>query len=56
MKVECVVKFLDAETGDVHEVGERFDVTKERFEEINGTKYGQLVREVKTRAPKKVEE
>ena len=56
MKVECVVKFLDAETGDVHEVGKRFEITKERFEEINGTKYGELVREVKSKTPKKTEE
>ena len=46
MVVVCTRAFLDAETGKLHEVGERFEVTAERLCAINSTKYGQLAEEV----------
>ena len=57
MTAECTVRFLDVEANVMREVGDRFEVTKERFEAINGTKYGKLVREVRPRGhkPKKEE-
>ena len=34
MKVKTIVKFRDIHTGAIHEIGEEFDCTDERFEEI----------------------
>lgn len=56
MTAECVREFRDLEAGTLRKVGERFEVTPERLEKINGTRYGQLVREVKTRAKRAKEE
>ena len=50
MKTKTLKKFKDRKEGIVREVGEEFEVTKERFQEINGTKHGVLVVEIK---PKK---
>lgn len=57
MTAECIVRFLDIEANVMREGGDRFEVTPERFEAINGTEYGELVREVKHRGrrPKKKE-
>lgn len=57
MTAECIVRFLDIEANTTREIGDRFEVTKKRFEAINGTKYGKLVREVRPRGrkPKKEE-
>jgi len=57
MTAECTVRFLDIEANVMREGGDRFEVTPERFEAINGTEYGELVREVKHRGrrPKKKE-
>lgn len=52
MTVECIVQFKDIKANKVREVGERFEVTSERMKAINSTKYGELVREVKTRKSK----
>ena len=46
MLAECVVKFLDLDTGELRDEGERFEVTPERLSAINSTKYGQLAVEV----------
>ena len=56
MVVVCTRAFLDAETGKLHEVGERFEVTAERFSAINSTRYGQLVEEVKEQPSEAVSE
>lgn len=56
MTAECTVKFLDIDANVMREVGDRFEVTKERFEAINGTKYGKLAREVRPRRKPKKEE
>lgn len=34
MKVKVLVKFIDKHTGGIHRVGEEFDCTPERYEEI----------------------
>lgn len=46
MRVEVVRKFYDLEKKVDREVGEKFAVTKERFEQLNSTKYGELVRDL----------
>ena len=56
MVVVCTRAFLDAETGKLHEVGERFEVTAERLSAINSTKYGQLAQEVKEKPVEAVSE
>lgn len=50
MIVVCTRAFLDAETCEMREVGEEFEVTPERLSAINSTKYGQLVVEVEETA------
>ncbi len=45
MKVKVVMPFKDKEGGKVHGIGEVFDVTPKRFEEIK--KAGRYVVEVK---------
>lgn len=51
MIAECKVRFRDAETKKMHEAGDRFEVSPERFAAINGTKYGVLVVEVPEKKP-----
>lgn len=51
MKAECIKRFLDISADTMREVGEQFEVTAERFNEINSTRYGQLVKKVQ--APRK---
>lgn len=56
MLAECIVRFKDIDAGVLREVGDRFEVTKERLEAINGTKYGTLATEVaepQNEAPKR---
>ena len=52
MRAKCVRDFRDLDTGAMRRAGDVFDVTPYRFKALNATKYGQLVREVKTRKPK----
>lgn len=54
MVVVCTRAFLDAETGKLHEVRERFEVAAERLSAINATKYGQLAEEVAEEPPEPV--
>lgn len=56
MLVECTDAFLDLETGNMREVGERFEVTAERLSAINSTKYGQLVKKVDEKPAETVSE
>ena len=51
MIAECEVRFFDKETKKMHEAGDRFEVSPERFAAINGTKYGVLVSEVPEKKP-----
>lgn len=46
MRVKVVKKFRDKYTKKIHEVGEEIEVTKERYEEINSTAHGILVKEM----------
>lgn len=45
MKVKVIMPFKDKKAGKVRNIGEEFDVTQERFEEIK--KSGRFVVEVK---------
>lgn len=53
MRVKTIVKFKDLKEKKLREIGEEFEVSKERFKEINSTKYGKLVEEVKEEKKKK---
>lgn len=56
MKVLVVKEFRDNKEGVVRKKGDTFSCTKERFEEINNTKFGKLVKEIeeeKKEKPKK---
>lgn len=46
MQAVCVTAFRDMEAGVLRGVGDVFDVTQERLDAINGTKYGKLAEEV----------
>jgi vacuolar-type H+-ATPase subunit C/Vma6 len=52
MKVQAVKDFYDIEAKANRAKGEKFDVTEERFESLNSTKYGELAKEVKEKASK----
>lgn len=41
---------MNKDTKKIHDAGEIIEVSKERLEEINNTKYGALVEEVKSTA------
>lgn len=53
MLVVCVTRFMDLATGEVKNVGDKFEVTEERLAEINGTKYGKLVEPAVEEKPKR---
>lgn len=53
MKAKAIVKFRDLKEKKLRQIGEEFEVSKERFKEINSTKYGVLVEEVKEEKKKK---
>lgn len=46
MKVRALKGFVDLEENKRRGKGEEFEVTEERFEEINSSKYGKLVEAV----------
>lgn len=47
MIARCITNFFDKNDRVMRNVGDEFSVSKKRFEEINGTRYGILVAEVK---------
>ena len=50
MKVKVLKPFADkANNLKKRKVGDQFEITKERFQEINGTKHGVLVEEIKAK-------
>lgn len=53
MLVEAITRFRDLEANAYRDVGERFEVSSERYEAINGTRYGRLVEEVPTKRRKR---
>lgn len=46
MKVQVVRTFSDKQKGCINTVGEIIEVSKKRYEEINSTSFGQLVKEI----------
>lgn len=46
MKVKVIKDFRDKYTKKIHEVGEEIEVTKERYEEINSTAHGILIKKI----------
>ena len=55
MKVKVIKPFVDKKEGVTRKLGDTFTVSKERYEEINSTKFGILVKAVaeETAKPKK---
>ena len=55
MKVKVIKPFIDKKEGVTRQTGDTFVLSKERFEEINSTKFGVLVKAVaeETAKPKK---
>lgn len=47
MLVKTLRKFKDLKEGKLRAKGQEFEVTEDRFKEINSTKYGELVEEIK---------
>lgn len=56
MRVRCVRAFRDFEAGALRKVGDAFEVSPERFRDINSAGYGQLVQEVVERPSEAVSE
>ena len=52
MKVKAVRKFIDLKENKTRKIGEIFEVTDKRYEEINSTSYGILIEEVKEKEMK----
>ncbi len=46
MKVKVLRKFRDKYTKEIYETGQIIDITHERYEEINSTAHGILVKKV----------
>lgn len=47
MKVKVLKKFRDLKEAKLRVKDEEFEVNKDRFAELNGTRFGKLVEEVK---------
>ena len=47
MKAEVIKEYRDRYTGVLHKVGEEFEVTSERYHEINGAAHGPYLKELK---------
>jgi hypothetical protein len=45
MIAKCTTEFMDLEAHTLRKEGETFEVSKDRFEAINATRYGKLVEE-----------
>lgn len=50
MRVKCIRKFRDTVAGTYRDEGDEFEVSPERLEEINSTRYGQLAKQVEVPA------
>lgn len=48
MKVKVIKPFFDKKDGVARSTGDTFELSKKRYEEINSTKFKELVIEVKT--------
>lgn len=47
MKVKVLREFIDKETKTLHDKDTELTMSKERFEEVNSTAHGILVKEIK---------
>ena len=47
MKVKVIRMFLDKETKKLHRAGDVIEISKRRYQEINGTALGVFVEEIK---------
>lgn len=47
MKVKTLKQFIDKNTKDLHKVNEELTISKERYQEINGTSLGIFVEEIR---------
>lgn len=47
MKVKVLKEYIDKKTKTLHNKGTEIIISKERFEEINSTAHGILVKEIK---------
>lgn len=47
MEAKVLKRFKNKYSKRTHEVGEHIEVTKKRFEEINSTKHGKMIEEIK---------
>jgi len=60
MQAVCVKPFRDLDAGVMREEGDIFEVSPQRLQRLNGTKYGQLAKEApkpkRTRRAKQEEE
>ena len=52
MKAKVLKPFIDKKEGVTRKLGDTFTVSKERYEEINSTKFGILVKAVAEEAAK----
>lgn len=53
MKAKVVKPFIDKESPNkTCKKNDDIEITKERFKEVNSTRYGELVKEVKTKKKK----
>lgn len=55
MKVQALENFTDLKENVLRQKGELFEVTKERYEEINSHTFGPLVRIIEEKKEKKSE-
>lgn len=53
MLVRTLIRFSDLKANQIREVGEEFEVTKKRYEEINSTSFGILVEVIEEKPKKK---
>lgn len=47
MKVKVLAVFNDSKGKKIRQAGEEFETSKERFKEINSTKHGVMIEEIK---------
>ena len=43
MRVKCIRTFRDFDAGRIRDEGDEFEVSPDRYDAINGTRYGTLV-------------
>ena len=53
MRAKVLRLFIDKETKILHEKGEEIEITKERYQAINGTSLGVYVEEIKAEKQRK---